>query len=197
MFTGIIEELGHVEAIERTDGGARLTVVAPRSVADLSIGDSIAVNGTCLTAVHIADGRFEAEAVLETLTRTNLGDLAVGSPVNLERPMRADGRFDGHIVQGHVDGVGTVAALTEEGDGYRLTVAMPSELAPYVVEKGSITIDGISLTVAALGSDAIEVAIIPHTMQATVLGTRQVGDRVNLEVDVVAKYVERMLGAHR
>ncbi len=197
MFTGIIEELGQVEAIERTDGGARLTVLAPRSTADLSVGDSIAVNGTCLTAVRIADDRFEAEAVLETLARTNLGDLSVGSAVNLERPMRADGRFDGHIVQGHVDGVGTVAALTEEGDGYRLTVAMPTELAPYVVEKGSITIDGISLTIAALESDVIEVAIIPHTMQATVLGSRQVGDRVNLEVDVVAKYVERMLGAHR
>ena len=195
MFTGIVETVGRVTSVDRTDGGMTIAVMAPGIVQEMAIGDSIAVNGTCLTAVRLAGDLFEAEAVLETIAKTNLGDLVIDSPVNLERPMAASGRFDGHIVQGHVDGVGEVLAIEPEGDGLRLRISVPDNLMRYIVDKGSITVDGVSLTVAALGDDHLEIAIIPHTMDVTVLGVRAPGDRVNLEVDVIAKYVERMMEA--
>jgi riboflavin synthase len=191
MFTGIIETMGRVEAAGKSEGGMRLSVGAPGLA--LKTGDSIAVNGVCLTAVDARDGGFDADVVLETLSKTNLGELDIGTGVNLERPMAADGRFDGHIVQGHVDGVGQIVSVEEEGDGKRIRVRSPRNLSKYIASKGSISVDGISLTVAAVAGDEFEVAIIPHTLDNTTLGIRTPGSRVNLEVDVIAKYVERMM----
>jgi riboflavin synthase len=197
MFTGIVEELGTVVAAETTEAGSRMSIRGPSTVTDLRVGDSIAINGTCLTAVevHPDEGAFAVELVLETLDRTNLGAVGVGSTVNLERAMLASGRFDGHIVQGHVDGVGVVASVEPEGMGRRLGIELPRSLMAFVVEKGSITIDGVSLTVAALASERIEIALIPHTLAVTTLGDRAVGERVNVEVDILAKYVERLMEA--
>lgn len=198
MFTGIVTELGRVAVLERGEV-ARMEIDAPSTCDGLVVGDSVAVNGVCLTAVSIDGGRFTVEAVPETLSRSSLGDLDVGSPVNLERPMRADGRFDGHIVQGHVDGVGTIVLMETEGGSVRVRTRIPSSLAGYVVEKGSISIDGTSLTVTAVSGVGeepawCEVVLIPHTLDVTVFGSKRAGDRVNLEVDVIAKYVERMMG---
>ena len=184
MFTGIVEELGRV----RSRDGGRFTFEATLVLEDAKIGDSIAVNGCCLTVVESGDGWWAADAVDETLSRTNLGDLRPGDPVNFERPVRAADRLGGHIVQGHVDAVGEVVEPAPD-----LRVRMPRELARYVVEKGSITIDGISLTVVDVLDDGFTVALIPHTTEVTTLGHRRPGDRVNLEVDLVAKYVERLL----
>ena len=201
MFTGIVSELGTVSASKPTNGGATLTVVAPTTCDGLSIGDSVAVNGVCLTAIGIDDDRFTVEAVSETLDRTNLGDLVPGSPVDLERPVEAaGGRFDGHVVQGHVDGVGVIQAISSEGDARRIRIATPGALARYLVEKGSVTVDGVSLTITAV-SDVhaaepwFEIVLIPHTLDVTVLGVRAVGDRSNLEADILAKYVERLMEA--
>lgn len=194
MFTGIIEAFGTITNIEASEGGTTLTIEAPTMVPTLKLGDSIAINGTCLTAVDFTDDTFKADVVLESLDKTNLGDLVVESTVNLERPMVANGRFDGHIVQGHVDAVGLVTGLDPEGDGKRFSIKPSTDIARYIVEKGSITVDGVSLTVAALTDDGFQIALIPHTLEVTTLGTRNVGDRVNLEVDVIAKYVERLLG---
>ncbi len=191
MFTGIIETMGRVEAADKTAGGMRLSVGAPGLA--LKMGDSIAVNGVCLTAVDVRDGGFDADVVLETLSKTNLGELDIGTGVNLERPVAAVGRFDGHIVQGHVDGLGRIVSVEEEGDGKRMRVRSPRNLSKYIASKGSISLDGISLTVAAVAGDEFEVAIIPHTLNNTTLGIRTQGSRVNLEVDVIAKYVERMM----
>ena len=191
MFTGIVEETGTVVALTPTEGGRRLRIET--NLAGLSIGDSIAVNGICLTVVGVAAAAFEVEAVPETLARTNLGELAAGDRVDLERPLAAAGRFDGHIVQGHVDGTGRVEAVDPEGEGARMRIAALAALLRYTVKKGSIAVDGVSLTVAAVDDTAFEVALIPHTLAATVLGERRPGDLVNLEVDVLAKYVERML----
>ena len=196
MFTGIIEALGRITNIDATEGGTTLTIEAPTIVSALKLGDSVAINGTCLTAVDFTEDSFKADVVLESLAKTNLGDLVVGSPVNLERPMQANGRFDGHIVQGHVDTVGVVTGLDPEGDGKRFSIRPTADITRYIVDKGSITVDGVSLTVAALTDDVFQIALIPHTLEVTTLGTREVGDRVNLEVDVIAKYVERLLGAH-
>lgn len=195
MFTGIIEEAGTIARIEVQPEGASLVVRAEQTAADAKIGDSVAVNGVCLTVVEQNGAELRFDAVTETLRRTSLGRLREGSRVNLERPLRANGRFDGHVVQGHVDGVGTLESVTPEGNSYRLRFRAPAELLRYVVEKGSITVDGISLTVAALGDGWFEVAIIPHTWQVTNLGEHQPGATVNLEVDILAKYVERLLGA--
>jgi riboflavin synthase len=195
MFTGIVEELGAVTGAETSEAGKRMTIRGPLTVSDLSVGDSIAVNGTCLTAVsvdHLA-GTFDLELVLETLDRTSLGAVGVGSTVNLERAMPAAGRFDGHIVQGHVDGVGVVAIVEPEGMGRRLGIDIPEALERYVVEKGSITVDGVSLTVAAVHGHRVEIALIPHTLEVTTLGSKALGERVNLEVDILAKYVERLM----
>lgn len=195
MFTGIVESMGTV--IEAADAGGkrRFTVEAGRLGAGLKVGDSVAVNGVCLTVVETARERFRVEAVEETLARSNLGDLEAGSAVNLERPMRADGRFDGHLVQGHVDGVGVVRSITPEGASFRVWMDVPAGLLRYLAEKGSVAVDGVSLTVSAVDAAGCEVVLIPHTLEVTLFGTRRPGDRVNLEVDVVAKYVERLLEA--
>jgi riboflavin synthase len=198
MFTGIVEEMGRVAAADRRGGLLVVRVAAPRVVEGLEPGASIAVNGCCLTAVEVADGGFTCELTGETLDRTAFAErLSPGAPVNLERPLRADGRFDGHIVQGHVDGVGTVRTLSRQGEGGELTVALPAALERYVVEKGSIAVDGVSLTVAGLAPGVFRVALIPYTLDHTSLGQARVGGPVNLEVDVIAKYVERLLGAGR
>ncbi|HEY7483203.1 MAG TPA: riboflavin synthase [Streptosporangiaceae bacterium] len=202
MFTGIVEELGEVVAIEPDGevgsagaGTARLAVRGPLVVQDAVPGASIAVNGVCLTVTDVKDDVFTADVMKETLTRSSLGALRPGSRVNLERPVRLADRLGGHLVQGHVDGVGTIVSR-EPGERWDVvTIALPAELARYVVEKGSITVDGVSLTVVEAGRDRFTVALIPTTLQLTVFGHKQPGDPVNLEVDVVAKYVERLLGA--
>jgi riboflavin synthase len=200
MFTGIVGELGTIGDIVETGTGRRLTIQATDSLAGMHVGDSIAVNGVCLTAVEIGDRLVAVEVVQESLDRSNLGRLAVGDRVDLERPMPADGRFDGHVVQGHVDGIGTVRSITSEGDARRMRIDVPAGLAPYVVEKGSIAVDGVSLTITAVSPPNdpdgwFEIVLIPHTLEVTVLGRRRPGNAVNLEVDVIAKYVERMLEA--
>jgi riboflavin synthase len=193
VFTGIVEELGEVVELDVTDAGARLAVQASKLAPLAQIGDSISISGACLTVVSIDNGVLRFEAVPETLSRTALGTLAVGDPVNLEDALRAGEPFGGHMVQGHVDGVGTVAAIEPEGDGFRITIRTPRELLRYLAEKGSIGVAGISLTVAALRDDGFEVAVIPHTWNSTTVSRWKVGDPVNLEVDVIAKYVERLL----
>jgi riboflavin synthase len=201
MFTGIVSELGTVVGATPGGGGSTFTIAAPHTSAGLAVGDSIAVNGVCLTAVGIGDGTFTVEAVSETLQRTNLGDLDDASVVDLERPVSAaGGRFDGHVVQGHVDGVGTIRSIEDEGTSKRMRINAPAALARYLVEKGSVTVDGVSLTITAVSPIAdddpwFEIVLIPHTLDVTVLGVRGVGDGVNLEVDILAKYVERLMEA--
>jgi riboflavin synthase len=186
MFTGLVEEMGTLASRD----GSRLVFRADTVTGDSAVGDSIAVNGCCLTVVEIGPGWWAADVVAETLRRTNLGDLQPGDPVNLERPVQVGSRLGGHLVQGHVDAVGTILSPAPD-----LEVALDGRLAPYVVEKGSITVDGISLTVVAVTGGSFRVAIIPHTLQMTTLGRKTAGDRVNLEVDVIAKYAERLLQA--
>jgi riboflavin synthase len=196
VFTGIVEELGTVRSVTPVADGARVVIAARTVIADAAIGDSIAVNGVCLTVVEHDDGTWAADAVTETLERTALGRLRAGDPVNLERPVRAEDRLGGHIVQGHVDGIGTLVAREALPDGStRMRLRVPSALLRYVVEKGSITVDGISLTVAGIddGEATVEIAVIPHTLAVTTLGSKAPGDPVNLEVDVLAKHVERLL----
>ena len=196
MFTGIVEELGALDSIHRDGDSARLRIRGPLVTSDAGHGDSISVNGVCLTVTSIEPGEyFDADVMAETLDRTALGALGPADPVNLERAMRADARFGGHIVQGHVDGVGEILAMDPEGDGKRMRLAVPGQLTRYMVEKGSITVDGVSLTIAALNGREMEIALIPHSLQLTTLGLRTVGEKVNLEVDVFAKYVESLLKA--
>jgi riboflavin synthase len=192
MFTGIVEELGAVESIETSSDGARLRIRAELA-SDLGEGDSIAVNGACLTATSTGGGSFEADAMHQTLELTTLGSLEPGSRVNLELPLRAEDRLGGHIVQGHVDGTATVAEVTEDGFAQRLRIELPGELLPYVVERGSIAIEGVSLTVAALDDPVVEVSLIPETLEGTTLGALERGSRVNVECDVLARYVARQL----
>jgi riboflavin synthase len=186
MFTGIVEELGRVRSLSPE---GRIVIEAKVVLDDAGIGDSIAVNGVCLTVVELTPDAWSADAVAETMARSNLGDLKPGDPVNLERPVRLADRLGGHIVQGHVDGVGTIAAAAPD---FRVTVA-DTNLLRYVVPKGSITVDGCSLTVVDVLDDGFTIAVIPHTAEVTTLGWKGPGDRVNLEVDVLAKYVERLL----
>ncbi len=193
MFTGIVREVGEVLAVEGGADGVRVRLRAPAAAAAAAIGDSVALDGVCLTVTEVDGVSLSFDAVPETLSRTALSRLAAGDPVNVEPALRAGEPFGGHIVQGHVDGVGRVRAAAAEGDGARLTVAAPPEIMRYCVEKGSITLAGVSLTVAAIRDDAIEVALVPHTLRATTLGTLRPGDEVNLEADVLAKYVERAL----
>lgn len=193
MFTGIVEQLGSVEDVTDNEIGRRVVLSAP-GIGELPIGASISVNGVCLTAVETGNDTVSVDVIPETLQRTNLGTLTRSSHVNLERPMPADGRFDGHIVQGHVDGIGTVAAIERSDDGgVVMSIDAPESLRRYLVGKGSVTIDGVSLTVASLTEEGFGVALIPHTLEVTTLGLRNEGDTVNLEVDVLAKYVERLL----
>lgn len=194
MFTGIVEQIGSVIDLAEQADHHRL-VLSGEGLGDLAIGASIAVNGVCLTAVHVAATSVTVEVVPETLSRTNLGDLTAGGMVNLERPMRADGRFDGHIVQGHVDGTGRVVSLDVTNGGTVMTIEATASLLAFVVEKGSVTVDGVSLTVATADDSSFSVALIPHTLENTTLGLRKPGDTVNLESDVLAKYVERLLEA--
>lgn len=192
MFTGIVEATGAVTDLDADPDGRRLSVSAPFA-GDLSPGDSVSVSGTCLTVEGADDGAFEVFLAAETVSRTSLGDLEVGDRVNLERAMPADGRFDGHLVQGHVDATTAVLDVEPVGEDWTFRFAVPDGLDRYVVEKGSIAIDGVSLTVAGLDDGAFSVAIIPTTYRETTLGDRAPGDRVNVEVDVLAKYVERQL----
>ena len=202
MFTGIVEELGEVVAQEDLGDATRMTIRGPIVTSDAGHGDSIAVNGVCLTVVDVlADGQFSADVMAETLNRSSLRALAPGSPVNLERAAAVNGRLGGHIVQGHVDGTGTVIARSPSEHWEIVRIALPREISRYVVEKGSITVDGISLTMSALadedGTGWFEVSLIPTTLALTTLGRAAVGTPVNLEVDVIAKYVERLLGERR
>ncbi|SEF49126.1 riboflavin synthase alpha chain [Thermomonospora echinospora] len=194
MFTGIVEELGEVVAVEPHGDSALLTVRGPLVTEDAVHGASIAVNGVCLTVVETADGAFTADVMKETLDRSSLGVLVPGSRVNLERPVRLADRLGGHLVQGHVDGVGQIVSRRPGERWEVVTVSVPAALSRYVVEKGSITIDGVSLTVVEAGAEHLTVSLIPTTLELTTLGHKGPGDPVNLEVDVVAKYVERLLG---
>ncbi|SDN71625.1 riboflavin synthase [Allokutzneria albata] len=193
MFTGIVEELGTITAVEHSAHMARLTVHGPLVTSDAKHGDSIAVNGVCLTVVEVAEGSFTVDVVHETLQRSSLAKAEAGQAVNLERAVAAGQRLGGHIMQGHVDGTGTL--LSRDGTGLT-RFAMPPNLARYVVEKGSIAVDGVSLTVVDAGTDEFSIALIPTTLELTTLGRREPGDVVNLEVDVVAKYVERLATPH-
>jgi riboflavin synthase len=192
MFTGIVEELGRVVAIEETSDAARLRVVGA-GLGDLKSGDSVAVNGVCLTAADLHDDGFTADVMRETLQRSTLGALASGDPVNLERAVTPTTRLGGHLVQGHVDGVATVTARRPAEHWEEVDLVLPETLSSYVVEKGSITLDGVSLTVAAIVGDTATVSLIPETLRRTTLGSRAVGDHVNVEVDILAKYVEKLL----
>ncbi len=193
MFTGIIEAVGTVAALEPRGSQVQVVVEAPSIASGVRVGDSIAVNGACLTVTKIAGALLHFDAVRETLECTSLGDQRVGARVNVERAMRADGRLDGHIVQGHVDGTGRVDALAHDGDDVRFHVRCDAEIARYLVPKGSIAIDGVSLTVVGVTDTGFDVALIPHTLAETNLGDRRPGDRVNLEADVLGKYVVRYL----
>ncbi|MGZ4596203.1 MAG: riboflavin synthase [Actinomycetes bacterium] len=193
MFTGIVEELGEVVEVTDLGDSVRLGLRGPTVTADAHHGDSIAVNGVCLTVVETADGTFTADVMKETLDRSSLGALGVGSRVNLERPTVLGGRLGGHLVQGHVDGVGQVLARTPSEHWEVVSVSLPTNLARYVVEKGSITVDGVSLTVASVADASFTVSLIPTTLALTTLGHKGPGDDVNLEVDVIAKYVERLM----
>ncbi|MBV9195102.1 MAG: riboflavin synthase [Solirubrobacterales bacterium] len=194
MFTGLVHDIGRVGSLDASDRGARLTVRTALT-RELRTGDSVAVNGVCLTASDIRDGAFAAEAMNETLKRTSLGDLQPGAEVNLELALRAGDRLGGHVVQGHVDGLGTVATTAGDGFARRLTISAPEEVLRYLVHKGSVAVDGVSLTVAALDDRSFTVSLIPETLERTTLGGAQPGTRVNLEVDVFSKYVEKAVRA--
>jgi riboflavin synthase len=196
VFTGLVEDLGTVEAVDSTADGVRLTVRS-RLAGEVAPGDSVAVNGVCLTAVAPTDGTFGFDVMNESLRRSALGAIAPGMPVNLELALRADARLGGHVVQGHVDGVGEIAGIREDGFARIVEVRTDPSLLRYVVEKGSIAVNGVSLTVSAVGEQGFEVSLIPETLERTTLGAGEPGTPVNLEVDVMAKYVEKMIGAYR
>ena len=193
MFTGIIEELGTIRAIRRGGSSAVLSIGAGTILDDLKVGDSVAVNGVCLTVTAKDSGGFTADVMHETLRRSALGVLTPGSPVNLERAMAAGGRFGGHIVSGHIDGTGTITQVRQDDNAVWYTVETTPALLRYIVEKGSIALDGISLTVAVVAADRFSVSVIPHTAAVTVLGQKRPGDVVNLETDIIGKYVEKLL----
>lgn len=193
MFTGIVEELGSIRSVRRGQHSSVLSIAAKDILSDLKIGDSVAVNGVCLTATTVDSGSFTADVMHETLNRSSLGSLTVGSHVNLERAMAANGRFGGHIVSGHIDGTGTITALRKDDNAVWYTISASQELLRYIVEKGSIAIDGISLTVAEVGESWFSISAIPHTVAVTTLGEKRPGDTVNLENDVIGKYVEKLL----
>jgi riboflavin synthase len=196
VFTGLIAELGRVREVDRSEDGVRLTVDSALA-SQLSLGDSVAVNGVCLTATEVQDGGFTAEVMNETLERSSLREVGSGAGVNLELPLRASDRLGGHVVQGHVDGVGVVRGVVPDGFARRIEIEAPDDLLRYVVSKGSLAVDGVSLTVAALGDSSFTVSLIPETLERTNLGAARPGMRVNLEVDVLAKYVERLVTTAR
>jgi riboflavin synthase len=189
VFTGIVTERGRIASIQESDDGVRLEITAPATASDLAVGDSVSISGACLTATAVLQGAFSVTAIPETLSRTSLGRLSAGDEVNLETAARAGDPLGGHFVQGHVDGVGRVASVGEDG---RVWIEAAHKVLRYVVEKGSIAVDGVSLTISGLRDGAFEVALIPHTLEQTTLGVLQPGDEVNLEVDVLAKYVEKL-----
>jgi riboflavin synthase len=193
MFTGLVEEMGEIAAVEDHTDGRGLWIRAQRVLEDADIGHSIAVNGCCLTVTAIEPGQFLVQMVPETLRRTTLGRVTPGDVVNLERSLRLDQRLGGHLVQGHVDGLAEVRAIAPEGEGKRLTLELPATLAPYVAEKGSIAVDGVSLTVASVQGRRCEIALIPHTLAVTIASRYAVGTRVNVEVDLMARYLARLL----
>ena len=193
MFTGIVEEMGQIRSIVRGASSAVLSIEANLILEDLKIGDRVAVNGVCLTATSIGAGGFTADVMHETLNRSSLGALQKGSHVNLERAMLANGRFGGHIVSGHIDGTGTIGSIQKDDNALWYTILADAKLLRYIVEKGSVTIDGISLTVADVQSDRFAVSLIPHTAKVTVLGEKRTGDIVNLETDIIGKYVEKLM----
>ena len=193
MFTGIVEEMGQIRSIVRGASSAVLSIEANLILEDLKIGDSVAVNGVCLTATSIGAGGFTADVMHETLNRSSLGALQKGCHVNLERAMLANGRFGGHIVSGHIDGTGTIGSIQKDDNALWYTILADAKLLRYIVEKGSVTIDGISLTVADVQSDRFAVSLIPHTAKVTVLGEKRTGDIVNLETDIIGKYVEKLM----
>ena len=193
MFTGIIEELGKVKAIEKQQDAIRLTIGANKVLSDLKRGDSISCSGTCLTAIEINDEGFTADVMLETLRRSSLDGISIGDPINLERAMNHDTRFGGHIVQGHVDGVGEFVSREKSENWDWVKIRIPRELLKYVVHKGSITFDGISLTVNDIEDDVISLSLIPETLAVTTLGYKQPGDKVNVEADVLAKHIDRLM----
>lgn len=197
MFTGIIEELGVVRAVRRGAHSSVLSIGARQILSDLKVGDSVAVNGVCLTATCVEDSGFTADVMHETLSRSSLGSLQTGSHVNLERAMAVGGRFGGHIVSGHIDGTGIITAIHTDENAIWYTVSAGRDLLRYIVEKGSITIDGISLTVAAVGESWFAISAIPHTVAVTILGEKRMGDTVNLETDMIGKYVEKLLQPER
>jgi len=196
VFTGIVEERGEVVAVQDLPDAARITIAGPLVTSDAKIGDSISVNGVCLTVVEIADGAFTADVMRETLVRSSLDKITTGESVNLERAAAVGKRFGGHIVQGHVDGTGVILSREPSAHWDLVRIGLPTRLARYLVEKGSITVDGVSLTVVDVSDDDFSVSLLPETLRATTLGRRTPGDRVNLEVDVVAKYVERLALPH-
>lgn len=194
MFTGIVEEIGHVEHIQNGEKFSRIKINAVRVLEQSQIGDSIATNGVCLTITNMTSGSFEADIMAETLRKSNLGSLRIGAAVNLERAMRLSSRLGGHLVSGHIDGIGEMMSITKEAAATWITIKAPAEILRYVVLKGSIAIDGISLTVADVTKEYFKVSVIPHTKNKTTLLMKGVTDQVNLEVDIIGKYVERLLG---
>jgi riboflavin synthase len=193
MFSGIVEEMGAVQAIEKGLAGAKFSILASAILDDLHVGDSVSVSGACLTATKIEDQSFFVDVSTETMNCTNLGTIAVGTPLNLERAMKLNARMGGHLVTGHIDGIGTLRAREQDGNAIYLTVEASEDIMRYCVPKGSITIDGISLTINSVTAHSFSVAIIPHTAKVTTIGLKQVGDAVNLESDLIGKYVERLL----
>ena len=197
MFTGLVEEVGLIRGLKPNGDGLAIEIQASKVVRDTIIGDSVAIDGVCLTVVRMGSDFFCVDAVSETVGRTTLVFKKVGSPVNLERAMAANGRFGGHFVQGHVDGLGTLVSIKQRSAGYWLTIEIPHTISRFVVEKGSIAIDGLSLTVAAIDENIVSAAIIPHTWNATSLNGKKAGEKVNIEVDLVAKYIHKMVQPHK
>ena len=194
MFTGIIEEIGKIKKIETIGPSARITISAKAILSDVHLGDSIAVNGICLTVTSFGEDYFVADIMNETIKRTSFHNMRIGTSVNLERAMKVDNRFGGHIVSGHIDGTGLIKSIENQGNATWYKIAPPVQLLRYIVEKGSIAIDGTSLTVAYVDRESFKVSIIPHTSEVTILSTKRPGDKVNLEVDIIGKYVEKLLG---
>ncbi len=196
MFSGIVEEMGAIQSVDKGLAGAKFSILASIILDDLKVGDSVSVSGACLTVTNIEDHSFSVDVSTETLNRTVLGNIAVGTPVNLERAMKLHARMGGHLVTGHVDGIGALRTREQDGNAIQLTIEAPEEIMRYCVVKGSITMDGISLTINGVRDRSFDVAIIPHTAQVTTIGLKQIGDSVNLESDLIGKYVERLLQAN-